>query len=291
MIDTSKEPVGGLYKGSEEGSRNTNLTRLVGSWVNDGLTFKECIENAEFAELFKAKGITDKEVIDFVSKMAGNKEKLKEILSDGRNYTGEFVKPSEQAILRKDYSEITKKLSLSEGQYSVIANAHENSQKAYLIQKKGGKVLFLKKYDISSGKHGVANPNDYGVTQAEGRTPIGFFHIKQIVLAKMDEKIKARKPQGVGIKINDLGHRTMATALFQIQGLEKGFNDKNNPHVYLHGTNQENRLGNRASGGCVGFDNLAMAEITYYMSHNQNKSRNPIYIANSDFSSSQLASK
>ena len=35
-----------LYKGAQEGSRNDTLARLVGSWVNGGLNFDECFENA-----------------------------------------------------------------------------------------------------------------------------------------------------------------------------------------------------------------------------------------------------
>ena len=35
-----------LYKGVPKGQRNETLTRLVGSWVSDGLSFEECLENA-----------------------------------------------------------------------------------------------------------------------------------------------------------------------------------------------------------------------------------------------------
>ncbi|HQD36998.1 MAG TPA: primase C-terminal domain-containing protein, partial [Thermodesulfovibrio thiophilus] len=35
-----------LYKGVTEGERNNVLTRLVGSWVSDGLSYNECLENA-----------------------------------------------------------------------------------------------------------------------------------------------------------------------------------------------------------------------------------------------------
>jgi len=35
-----------LYRGVTEGERNNTLTRLLGSWVSDGLTYEECLENA-----------------------------------------------------------------------------------------------------------------------------------------------------------------------------------------------------------------------------------------------------
>lgn len=44
--ESQKEGVNGLYKGVAEGGRNNALARLCGSWVNDGLTLDECMENA-----------------------------------------------------------------------------------------------------------------------------------------------------------------------------------------------------------------------------------------------------
>ncbi len=41
-----KTPLRELYQGVSEGRRNDSLTRLVGSWVNDGLSFDECLEFA-----------------------------------------------------------------------------------------------------------------------------------------------------------------------------------------------------------------------------------------------------
>jgi hypothetical protein len=41
-----KSQLAQLYKGVPEGERNNTLTRLVGSWVSDGLSYEECLENA-----------------------------------------------------------------------------------------------------------------------------------------------------------------------------------------------------------------------------------------------------
>ena len=41
-----KSQLAELYKGVSEGERNNTLTRLVGSWVSDGLSYEECLENA-----------------------------------------------------------------------------------------------------------------------------------------------------------------------------------------------------------------------------------------------------
>ncbi|MBT9169151.1 MAG: hypothetical protein DDT19_02505 [Syntrophomonadaceae bacterium] len=42
----NKTPLKKLYRGVDKGNRNDSLARLAGSWVNDGLTFEECLENA-----------------------------------------------------------------------------------------------------------------------------------------------------------------------------------------------------------------------------------------------------
>lgn len=41
-----KPPVKELYRGAIEGSRNDTLARLAGSWVHNGLSLEDCIENA-----------------------------------------------------------------------------------------------------------------------------------------------------------------------------------------------------------------------------------------------------
>ena len=44
--EQQKTPLRALYQGVSQGQRNDTLTRLVGSWANDKLTFAECLENA-----------------------------------------------------------------------------------------------------------------------------------------------------------------------------------------------------------------------------------------------------
>jgi hypothetical protein len=41
-----KRPLRELYSGVNQGKRNDTLARLTGSWVNDGLNYEECLENA-----------------------------------------------------------------------------------------------------------------------------------------------------------------------------------------------------------------------------------------------------
>ena len=57
-----KTPLKDLYKGVPKGSRNNTLARLTGSWVNDGLSFEECLENAEIWNSKNQPPLPDKEV-------------------------------------------------------------------------------------------------------------------------------------------------------------------------------------------------------------------------------------
>jgi hypothetical protein len=45
-IKKSKHDITELYKGAGQGSRNETLARLAGSWINDGLSYEDCLENA-----------------------------------------------------------------------------------------------------------------------------------------------------------------------------------------------------------------------------------------------------
>lgn len=51
-----------IYKGVSEGNRNTSLARLVGSWVNDGLSCEECMEMAFLWNQKNDPPMKDKEV-------------------------------------------------------------------------------------------------------------------------------------------------------------------------------------------------------------------------------------
>ena len=62
MVDTYKKPLKELYSGSKEGSRNTDMTRLIGSWVSDGLGFDECLEIARAVNSKNNPPLPEKEV-------------------------------------------------------------------------------------------------------------------------------------------------------------------------------------------------------------------------------------
>jgi len=61
-----KNPLKELYKGVPDGSRNDSLARLVGSWVNDGLSMEECLSMARTVNQRNTPPDEDKNVVETV---------------------------------------------------------------------------------------------------------------------------------------------------------------------------------------------------------------------------------
>lgn len=57
-----KTPLKDLYKGTDKGNRNDALARLAGSWVNDGLTVIEMLEQARAVNLNNTPPLSEKEI-------------------------------------------------------------------------------------------------------------------------------------------------------------------------------------------------------------------------------------
>jgi putative DNA primase/helicase len=64
LIKNQKEktPLREAYKGAKEGTRNETLARLAGSWVSDGLTIKECMEQAAIWNQKNSPPLPDREI-------------------------------------------------------------------------------------------------------------------------------------------------------------------------------------------------------------------------------------
>lgn len=71
-----------LYKGSGQGDRNHMLARLCGSWVKNGLSFEECMENAIVWNSKNTPPLSDKEITQTVTSIQRYKKKEKSIEKD-----------------------------------------------------------------------------------------------------------------------------------------------------------------------------------------------------------------
>ncbi len=78
LQNISKEPLRELYHGSIEGSRNIDLTRLVGSWISNGLAFGDCLANARMVNMQNNPPLGESEIISIINSIM-KKEKSKTV--------------------------------------------------------------------------------------------------------------------------------------------------------------------------------------------------------------------
>ena len=116
--------------------------------------------------------------------------------------------------------------------------------------------------------------SQFGIGQFEGsyQTPPGFHEIDDRIgsHAELGQVFESR----VGITMvipsthwsePDSSDRIL-TRILRLRGLEPGVNqgpgiDSYERHIYIHGTNQEHRLGSPASHGCIRMGNGNIAEL------------------------------
>ena len=121
---------------------------------------------------------------------------------------------------------------------------------------------FVKKFPCSTSRFGI------GQIEGSNRTPLGLHHIA--------EKIGGGEPVGTVFKSREVvGHTSqpeladakITTRILWLEGLESGFNqgfdgevnvDSHARYIYIHGTADQNSIGQPASCGCI---HLADADL------------------------------
>ncbi|WP_294232527.1 L,D-transpeptidase [Prosthecobacter sp.] len=104
-----------------------------------------------------------------------------------------------------------------------------------------------KKYVISTSKFGL------GDQRGSNRTPLGTHEI----VAKIGHGLpagavlKSRRWNGEVLKPNAPGRDPIVSRILWLKGTEKTNQNAFNRFIYIHGTPEENRLGQPASYGCV----------------------------------------
>ena len=126
------------------------------------------------------------------------------------------------------------------------------SQELELINE--GKVL--RRFPISSSSRGI------GFKEGSLKTPIGRFVISdKIGKNELSGMIfKGRKPTGVLIKPNMEGD-VVSTRILWLDGLGKRNANTKARYIYIHGTNQEELIGQPASEGCIRMKNEDVIEL------------------------------
>lgn len=129
---------------------------------------------------------------------------------------------------------------------------HVARQEMDLLRK--GEIV--KTYPISTSKFGL------GTEPGSFRTPLGAFRIFEKIGcdAPLGAVFKSRKPTG---EVSSGGGEEdlILTRIFWLEGLEDANANTRERYIYIHGTNQEDRIGTPASHGCVRMRNADIVEL------------------------------
>ncbi len=126
-------------------------------------------------------------------------------------------------------------------------------QRLHLLSESGEK---LGSYPVSTSQYGL------GFEKGSLRTPTGRFRI----IDKIGQgeppwmSFKGRVATGV---IASLGGEQdlILSRILWLDGVDPENGNTRDRYIYLHGTNQEERIGERASHGCIRLRNLDMIEL------------------------------
>jgi len=137
---------------------------------------------------------------------------------------------------------------------------HISTQELHLYS---GKNL-TKIYPISTSKYGIGN------TANSNKTPLGLHKIKEKIgyNAPIGSIFKAGKNTGRIAVINaeNPNEDLITTRVMKLQGLEEGINkgkknDSFNRGIWMHGTPEEDKIGQPASHGCIRMKNKDICEL------------------------------
>ena len=122
-------------------------------------------------------------------------------------------------------------------------------------------------YPISSASNGTGSQN------GSGKTPLGAHFVRKKFgdNAKIGSTFKGRQETGNIVKIllganEQSTEDNITTRIMWLSGLEEGNNkggdvDSYQRYIYIHGTDEEGRLGTPASHGCVRLANHDIIEL------------------------------
>jgi L,D-transpeptidase YbiS len=115
----------------------------------------------------------------------------------------------------------------------------------------------VRSWPVSTSKFGI------GFDEGSFKTPVGGFVIVEKIgdEAEPGTIFKARKPVGhwePGVATDD---DLVLTRILRLGGIERRNANTLDRYVYIHGTNGEDRIGRRASHGCIRLKNRDMVEL------------------------------
>ena len=105
----------------------------------------------------------------------------------------------------------------------------------------------IRMYPISTSRYGVGN------TENSNRTPLGWMEVAHKVGgdAPVGAIFRARRWTGETSALNDGEEDLVLTRILWLTGTEPDNRNTMQRYIYIHGTNQEQKIGRPASQGCV----------------------------------------
>lgn len=122
----------------------------------------------------------------------------------------------------------------------------------------------LHSYPVSTASAGAGN------REGSGTTPTGNHQVCEIFgkHGPIFQVFESRQPTGEFAKPGAHPQRDLILSrILWLEGLEPGHNagpdiDSKDRYIYIHGTNQEDRIGTPASAGCIRMRNQDIVELT-----------------------------
>lgn len=129
-----------------------------------------------------------------------------------------------------------------------------SEQRLYLLDHTGG---LLKTYPISTSRFGLGSEPDSNFT------PLGRFRIVQKIGhgAPPGTIFRSRRAVGQWEPGQESAEDHVLTRILWLDGMEEGNANTFSRYIYIHGTNQEGRLGTPASHGCIRMANAEVIEL------------------------------
>lgn len=131
-------------------------------------------------------------------------------------------------------------------------------QKLHLIENR----KIIRSFDVSTSKFGIGNRD------GSYMTPPGIHRIEEKIGkgAPSGRIFESRNDTGIDWHEGLTGDNLILTRILRLRGLEEGINsgpgiDSYERYIYIHGTNQENRIGKPNSHGCVCMRNQDIIEL------------------------------
>ncbi len=115
----------------------------------------------------------------------------------------------------------------------------------------------VKTYKISTSKFGI------GDKPGSNFTPLGHMQVAKKIggNAPLGSVFKSRKRTGEVLKPNAPGRDPIVTRILWLKGKERRNRNAFRRLIYIHGTPEERRLGQRASYGCIRMGSRDIADL------------------------------